>query len=84
VSTPSEAARLLAAQRRVVGQRQCPECGATFTATTAGRFKKTYCSMRCAQRAHYRAHREHYNQLQRERRARRRQQQAEQPTEEQK
>ena len=73
MSLLSEAARLLAAQRRVVGERQCPVCGTTFLATTAGRRKKQYCSPRCGARAYYRAHREHYMDLQRAYRARQRQ-----------
>ena len=59
MSTPSEAARLLAARRKVVGERQCPVCGTVFVATTAGRFKRQYCSRRCQRRAWYRANREY-------------------------
>jgi hypothetical protein len=69
----SEAARLLAAQRRVVGERQCAGCGATFVATTAGRYKRQYCSPQCRARAYYRAHRARYMDLQRAYRARQRQ-----------
>ena len=54
MSTPSEAARLLAARRKVVGERQCAACGRVFVATSAGGVdKRRYCSRRCQQRVYY-------------------------------
>jgi hypothetical protein len=64
----SEAGRAMAAARRVVGERTCEECGQTFTATTAGRYKRQFCSPRCRVRAYYRSHAAELNARQRERR----------------
>ncbi|HLH25977.1 MAG TPA: hypothetical protein VK066_25960 [Chloroflexota bacterium] len=68
----SDAARAMAAARRVVGPVRCEECGAEVMATTAGRYKRRYCSPRCRARAYYRAHRAELTDRQRERRAVRR------------
>jgi hypothetical protein len=65
----SEAGRMMAAARRVVGPIQCAECGREVVATTAGRYKRRYCSSACKVRAHRRAHADAYNERQRERRA---------------
>ena len=53
-----EAARRLAASRRVVGTIQCAECGQPVVATTAGAptRKRKYCSPACKQRAYDRQH----------------------------
>jgi endogenous inhibitor of DNA gyrase (YacG/DUF329 family) len=68
----SELGRALAAARKVVGPIQCAECAREVIATTAGRFKRRYCSSVCQQRAYRRAHAGEYNARQRERRAQRR------------
>jgi hypothetical protein len=65
----SDAARAMAAARRVVGERTCPECGTAFVATTAGRYKRQFCSPRCRLRAYRRTHADEMNERQRERRA---------------
>ncbi|HEY7063612.1 MAG TPA: hypothetical protein VII06_19185 [Chloroflexota bacterium] len=65
----SELGRGLAAARRVVGPIQCAECGREVVATTAGRYKRRYCSSACQQRAYRRAHAAEYNARQRKRRA---------------
>ncbi len=65
----SEAARAMAAARRVVGPIQCAECGREVIATTAGRYKRRYCSATCKSRAHRHAHADEYNARQRQRRA---------------
>jgi hypothetical protein len=67
----SEIGRALAAARKVVGPIQCAECGREVVATTAGRYKRRYCSSACQQRAYRRAHAAKYNARQRERRAER-------------
>jgi endogenous inhibitor of DNA gyrase (YacG/DUF329 family) len=68
----SEAARAMAAARRVVGPIQCAECGREVIATTAGRYKRRYCSATCKSLAHRHAHADEYNARQRARRAERR------------
>jgi hypothetical protein len=73
----SEAARAMAAARKVVGQIRCAMCGKAVVATTAGRFKKRYCSPACTQRAYWHRNRERLNQQQRERYQQRR---AQEPT----
>jgi hypothetical protein len=68
----SEAARAMAAARRVVGERTCPECGRVFVATTAGRYKRQFCTPACRLRAYRRTHADELNARQRERRAKQR------------
>jgi hypothetical protein len=68
----SEIGRALAAARKVVGPIQCAECGREVVATTAGRYKRRYCSSVCQQRAYRCAHAAEYNARQRARRAERR------------
>ena len=63
----SEAARAMAAARKVVGPIRCEMCGKEVLATTAGRFKKRFCSPACTQRAYWHRNRERLNQQQRER-----------------
>jgi hypothetical protein len=63
----SEAARAMAAARKVVGPIRCEMCGKEVVATTAGRFKKRYCSPACTQRAYWHRNRERLIQQQRER-----------------
>jgi hypothetical protein len=63
----SESARAMAAARKTVGPIQCEICGKEVVATTAGRFKKRYCSTACNQRAYYQRNRERLSQQQRER-----------------
>jgi predicted nucleic acid-binding Zn ribbon protein len=53
MTNPSEAARLLAAQRRQV-TRRCEVCGTEFTGTA----KRRFCSGRCRQRAYEQRRRE--------------------------
>jgi ssDNA-binding Zn-finger/Zn-ribbon topoisomerase 1 len=65
----SDAARAMAAARRVVGERKCPECGTAFVATTAGRYKRQFCSPKCRLRAYRRTHADELNERQRQRRA---------------
>src|SRR3954462_14878377 len=67
----SEAARAMAAARRIVGVIRCEMCGKEVTATTAGRpdRKKRFCSAACIQRAYRQRHPERINARQRERRA---------------
>ena len=65
----SEAARAMAAARRVVGSIRCEECGTEIVATTAGRYKRRYCSARCNLRAYRRTHAAELTARQRERRA---------------
>jgi hypothetical protein len=72
----SEAARAMAAARRVVGERTCPECGRVFVATTAGRYKRQYCTPTCRLRAYRRTHADELNARQRERRAKQRAEQS--------
>jgi len=66
-------ARALAARRRVVGPIRCPECGREVVATTAGRWKKTYCSQACQLRSYRRRNPERVAAWQRAYRARKRQ-----------
>jgi hypothetical protein len=72
----SEAARAMAAARRVVGERTCPECGRVFVATTAGRYKRQFCTPTCRLRAYRRAHADELNARQRARRAKQRSEQS--------
>ena len=76
----SEAARAMAAARRVVGPIQCVECGREVIATSAGRFKRMYCGDACRVRAYRRAHADEYNARQRERRRERQERAAQQGT----
>jgi endogenous inhibitor of DNA gyrase (YacG/DUF329 family) len=69
----SDAGRAMAAARRVVGDRTCPECGKVFVATTAGRYKRQFCTPKCRLRAYRRTHAGELNDKQRERRAARKQ-----------
>jgi len=68
----SAAGRAMAAARRVVGPIICPECGRAVIATTAGRYKRQYCSPACSQRAYRRTHRAELGDYQRAYRQRRR------------
>jgi MYND finger len=63
----SEAGRALAAARSVVGPIQCEVCGKEVIATTAGRYKRRYCSRACQARAYRQAHQEEINAYRRER-----------------
>jgi len=56
----------------VVGPIQCAECGQEVIATTAGRYKRRYCSPRCRACAYCPTHRAGLTDRQRERRAQRR------------
>ena len=48
-SAAIEAGRLLASLRRTITVT-CGECGAVFEATTAGRYKRQFCSAKCRMR----------------------------------
>jgi hypothetical protein len=79
VSELAEFARWLAAARKVVGPIRCETCGREVLATTAGRFKKHFCSRLCARRAYRQRHRDHLNAYLRACRAQRRPRPAERP-----
>jgi hypothetical protein len=63
----SEAGRVLAAARSVVGPIHCEVCGKEVIATTAGRYKRQYCSRACQARAYRQAHQDEINAYRRER-----------------
>jgi predicted nucleic acid-binding Zn ribbon protein len=67
----SEAARLLA-QRPVVGQTQCVECGAPIPLRAGVAHQRRYCSARCRVRVYYRTHKAERAAYQRQYRARKR------------
>ena len=48
-SAAIEAGRLLASLRRKITVT-CGECGSVFEATTAGRYKRQFCSSKCRMR----------------------------------